>query len=325
MHKPVMLAEAVSYLAPQAGGVYVDATLGGCGHAAAIARLIAPGGVLIGIDRDRAAIESARERLDVPGVRAILAHDNFANLAAIIAEAGFASVDGILMDLGLSSLQVDLPERGFSYRHDAPLDMRMDQRQTLTARHLLNEASEQELARIIRTYGEEPWARRIAGFIAARRRIEPIETTGQLVEVIKAAIPAGARRGGRHPAKRTFQALRIAVNGELDALRRALNDGIEHLKPGGRIVAISFHSLEDRSIKEEFLKRARSCRCPPGYPVCACGGPELRILTRKPVLPDAHELAGNPRSRSAKLRAAVKLAPAKNANDAPGLGQIEEE
>ncbi|MGE5598238.1 MAG: 16S rRNA (cytosine(1402)-N(4))-methyltransferase RsmH [Bacteroidota bacterium] len=306
-HQPVLAGEVSTFLAPRPGGIYVDATLGGGGHAARIAEAIAPGGTLIGIDRDLAAIEAARARLHPPGVRVILVHDNFANLRGILGELGVVHLDGLLLDLGVSSAQLDLAERGFSYRQDALLDMRMDQRQFLTARHLVNEASERELARIIFEYGEERWARRIARFIAERRRNAPIETTGELAELIKAAIPAGARRGGPHPAKRTFQALRIAVNGELDALREALAAGVDHLAPDGRLVAISFHSLEDRLVKEVFAAEARSCRCPPGMPVCRCPGARLTVLTRRPVVADPAEVARIPRALSAKLRAAARL------------------
>ena len=305
-HQPVLAEEVSAFLAPKTGGVYVDATVGGGGHASRIAAALAPGGTLVCIDRDLAAIEAARQRLQYPEVRVVLIHDNFANLAAILRELGLGAVDGILFDLGISSTQVDQAERGFSYRHDAPLDMRMDQGQFITARHLINEASEAELARIIHQYGEERWARRIARFVVQRRRDRPIETTGQLVEIVKAAIPARARRGG-HPARRTFQALRIAVNGELDALRQALTSSIELLAPGGRVAAISFHSLEDRLVKEEFSRQAKGCRCPPGLPVCRCGGPRIQIITRRPIVPEPAEIAANPRARSAKLRAAVKL------------------
>lgn len=302
-----MMAEVCAFLAPKPGGVYVDATIGGAGHAARIVDAIAPGGMLIGIDRDLAAIEAARERLDDGHVRVVLVHDSFAHLAGILAELKVERVDGLLLDLGISSPQVDRAERGFSYQKDAPLDMRMDQGQFLTARHLVNEAPEEELARIILQYGEERWARRIAAYIVRSRKDAAIETTGRLVEIIKAAIPAAARRKGPHPAKRTFQALRIAVNGELDALRSVLVDGIAHLAPGGRFVAISFHSLEDRLVKEEFARQAKSCRCPPENPVCQCGGPRLELLTKKPVMASRAEVAGNPRARSAKLRAAMRL------------------
>lgn len=306
MHLPVLAREVSTFLAPRPGGVYVDATIGGAGHALAIARAITPEGILIGIDRDPAALAAAEERLRGVGVRTILVRGNFADLAAILRDLGFTAVHGVLFDLGLSSPQIDDPARGFSYQKDAPLDMRMDPDQSLTARTLVNEATEEELARIIREYGEERWAGRIAAFIVKRRREGPIETTGQLVEAIKAAIPARARRRGPHPARRTFQALRIAVNDELGALARGLAAAIDHLAPGGRVVVISFHSLEDRIVKREFAGRARPCRCPPGEPVCRCGGPELLILTKRPILPGAAEVAANPRARSAKLRAAAK-------------------
>ncbi len=307
-HHLSVLADAVStFLAPRPGGIYVDATVGGGGHAEEIAKRIGPQGVIVGIDRDIAAIEAAEARLQKTGARVIMVRDNFANLGGILENLGLGKIDGLLFDLGLSSPQVDQGERGFSYQHDAPLDMRMDQRQFLTAQHLVNEADEAELARLIQAYGEESWARRIASFIVRARREKPIETTAQLVEIIKAAIPAGARRKGPHPARKTFQALRIAVNGELEALSKALPEGLDWLKPGGRLVVISFHSLEDRLVKEEMARQARKCRCPQNLPVCQCDGPHVRILTRHPVTASPAEVEANPRARSAKLRAVVKL------------------
>ncbi|MGQ9779757.1 MAG: 16S rRNA (cytosine(1402)-N(4))-methyltransferase RsmH [Bacillota bacterium] len=307
LHLPVLAQEVSTFLAPRPGGVYVDATVGGAGHAEMIARAIAPDGVLVGIDRDRSALAAAEERLRETGIRFFLVHENFAHLAAILRRLGMGPVQGILFDLGVSSPQLDDPARGFSYQKDAPLDMRMDRDQALTARWLVNEAAEEELARIIREYGEERWAARIARFIVRHRQKRPIETTGELAEIVKAAIPARARRSGPHPARRTFQALRIAVNDELGSLAQGLVAAVDSLAPGGRIVVISFHSLEDRLVKEEFARRARRCRCPEGAPVCRCGGPELQILTKKPVTPTQEELAANPRARSAKLRAAEKL------------------
>ncbi len=307
-HQPVLAEEVSTFLAPRPGGVYVDATVGGAGHASLLAERIAPGGVLIGIDRDLSAVEAARVRLaGVTGVRIILIHDSYANLSAILHRLGLPMVDGILFDLGLSSPQVDQAERGFSYQKDAPLDMRMDQRQFLTAQHLVNEVPQAELARIIFQYGEERWARRIAEFIVKERQDAPIETTAQLVRIIKAAVPAGARRGGHHPARRTFQALRIAVNGELDALQLGLRAALDHLAPASRIVVISFHSLEDRLVKEEFVSQSAACRCPLGLPVCQCGGPTIEVLTRRPVVAGPTEVHANPRARSAKLRAAARL------------------
>lgn len=306
-HLAVLANEVSAFLAPEPGHVLVDATIGGGGHAAMLAAKMVPGGVLIGIDRDLTAIEAARQRLQGTAVTVILVHGNFIEIAGILRHYEIGKVDGILFDLGVSSPQLDEAARGFSYNEEAPLDMRMDARQFLTARHLVNETPEDELARIIAMYGEERWARRIAGFIARERRRKPLETTAELAALVKAAIPARARRRGPHPARRTFQALRIAVNDELNALRRGLADAIELLKPGGRIVVISFHSLEDRLVKEEFARRARSCLCPPEAPVCQCGGPQIKLLTRKPVTASAAERAANPRARSAKLRAAVKL------------------
>jgi 16S rRNA (cytosine1402-N4)-methyltransferase len=306
-HQPVLAEEVGAFLAPNAGEVFVDATVGGGGHAAAIAERIAPGGVLICIDRDMAAVEATRQRLQSAGAQIILLHENFANLTSVLDELGYKTVNGILFDLGLSSAQVDQAERGFSYRQDAPLDMRADQRQYLTARHLVNEASEEELTRIIQQYGEERWARRIAQRIVARRRDSLIETTVDLAGIIKSAIPANARRGGPHPARRTFQALRIAVNNELEILDQALTSGIGHLAPGGRIAVISFHSLEDRIVKQKFADLAKSCRCPRELATCQCGGPQLKILTKRPIVAGLAEVAANPRARSAKLRAAVRL------------------
>jgi len=306
-HLPVLAQEVSTFLAPRPGGVYVDATVGGGGHAEMIARAIAPDGVLVGIDRDRVALAAAEKRLRETGIGFFLVHENFAHLRAILDSLGLEVIQGILFDLGVSSPQLDDPARGFGYREDAPLDMRMDREQPLTARQLVNEAPEEELARIIREYGEDRWAERIASFIVRYRRKRPIETTGELAEIVKAAIPARARRKGPHPARRTFQALRIAVNDELGSLARGLVAAVESLSPGGRIVVISFHSLEDRLVKGEFVRRARGCRCPEDLPVCRCGGPQLRILTKKPLTPTGEELAVNPRARSAKLRAAEKL------------------
>lgn len=306
-HLPVLAKEVSTFLAPRPGGVYVDATVGGAGHAVATAASIGPDGVLIGIDRDMTAIEASRAKLSGSEARIHLVRESYANLRAILRELKIKRVDGILFDLGVSSPQLDEVERGFSYQHDAPLDMRMDRSQFLTAGHLVNEAPEEELARIIWQYGEERWARRIAAFIVRERRNAPLVTTGQLVEVIKAAIPARARRQGPHPARRTFMALRIAVNDELNVLAKGLDEAVDLLAQGGRLVVISFHSLEDRLVKTEFVKWSRRCRCGPGPGPCGCGGPVLELLTRKPVSAGPDELAANPRARSAKLRAAVKL------------------
>lgn len=312
-HRTVLLTEAVEYLGCRPGGLYVDCTLGGGGHAAAVLAASAPNGRLIGLDQDEVALGRAGRRLaaEVAEGRARLVRSNFSELLEVLADLGLAEVDGVLFDLGVSSFQLDEAERGFSYQADAPLDMRMDRRVRVTAADLVNEASEEELTRIIREYGEERWAGRIAAMIATRRREGPLRTTGELVEVIKAAIPAAARREGPHPAKRTFQALRIAVNDELGVLERGLAAGIAALRPGGRLVAISFHSLEDRAVKRALAEAAKGCVCPPKAPVCICGHtPQVRLLTRHPVEPSPAEVTGNPRARSAKLRAAERLAQA---------------
>jgi len=307
-HVPVLLQETMDVLAVRPGGVYIDCTVGGGGHAAEILRLSSPDGRLIGFDQDEAALGAAGERLAPFGERVQLVRTNFAEIAAVVARLGLGSVDGVLMDIGVSSYQFDEGERGFSYHHDAPLDMRMDRTKPLTAAVVVNEWPEDELARVIREYGEERWARRIAQFIVRARKTGPIETTGQLVEIVKAAIPAAARREGGHPARRTFQAIRIAVNDELGALERGLQGALQVLKPGGRLAVITFHSLEDRIVKRTFARWANPCTCPPDAPVCVCGKrPLAEPVTRRPIRPSAAELAANPRSRSATLRAIVKL------------------
>lgn len=307
-HVPVLLLETMDVLAVRPGGVYIDCTVGGGGHAAEILRLSSPDGRLIGFDQDEAALGAAGERLAPFGERVQLVRTNFAEIAAVVARLGLGSVDGVLMDIGVSSYQFDEGERGFSYHHDAPLDMRMDRTKPLTAAVVVNEWPEDELARVIREYGEERWARRIAQFIVRARKTGPIETTGQLVEIVKAAIPAAARREGGHPARRTFQAIRIAVNDELGALERGLQGALQVLKPGGRLAVITFHSLEDRIVKRTFARWANPCTCPPDAPVCVCGKrPLAEPVTRRPIRPSAAELAANPRSRSATLRAIVKL------------------
>ncbi len=309
-HSPVLLKETLAGLKVFPGGTYIDATLGGGGHAGAILQGISPGGTLIGIDRDGEALEAARQNLEGRGFAAdfIPVWDNFANLQGIAAGLGFGQVDGILFDLGVSSYQLDNPDRGFTYQQDAPLDMRMDQARGATAADLVNTLPERELARIIKDYGEERWARRIAGFIGARRQAGGrIETTKELVDLIKAAVPARARREGGHPARRTFQALRIAVNEELDIITPALFQAAQLLAPGGRLAVITFHSLEDRLVKKALIRLQGGCTCPPGLPECACSGQgPLRVITRRPVTPAGDEVEKNNRARSAKLRIAEK-------------------
>jgi len=306
-HTPVLPAEVLQHLNPHTGGIYVDCTLGGAGHARRIAEAFGPDGLLVGIDRDAVALTAASEALRL-GRQSVLLKGDFGDLDDLLEEAGVPYVDGILFDLGVSSPQLDVAERGFSYQDDAPLDMRMDASAGITAADVVNTYGERELARILAEYGEERWATRIAAFITAARARRPIQTTGELVEIIKNAIPASARRAGGHPAKRTFQALRIEVNGELDSLERGLRAAVKWLAPGGRVVVISYHSLEDRLVKRVFEEFATGCTCPPDLPKCVCGAvPMLRVLTRKAVLPSATEVEENPRSRSAKLRAAERV------------------
>ena len=308
-HKPVMLTEALQYLQCHPGGVYVDATLGGGGYSREIAKLVAPDGFVIGIDKDFDAIVAARKKIqDFAGIFQEV-HDDFANLNSILKRLGIKEIDGIVFDLGVSSYQLEAAERGFSFKGDSYLDMRMDQSRGKTAAQLLAELTEDELAHIFHIYGEEKWTRRIASFIVSHRSREgPIERASDLVEIIKQAIPAGARRKGRHPARRIFQALRIAVNGELEKLQEGLKQGIERLKPGGIICVISYHSLEDRIVKKTFAASALSCSCPPHFPICVCNKkPRLKVITPKPVLPSPQEVQSNPRARSARLRAAKKL------------------
>lgn len=307
-HLPVLLNESVEGLKINPQGIYVDCTLGGAGHSLAILQQLEPTGKLIGIDQDPAAIANAAEKLQGFAGQFHAVKSNFYQLKQVLQELEIDLVDGFLFDLGVSSYQLDTPERGFSYMHDAALDMRMGPDQPTNARELVNGLAEAELAAIIRKYGEERWAKRIASFIVKERKNKPINTTGELVTVIKAAIPAGARREGPHPAKRTFQALRIAVNNELGILENSIKDAASVLKPGGRISVITFHSLEDRIIKETFKELAKPCTCPPAFPVCVCGKkPQIKIITRKPIEPSGEELTANPRARSAKLRIAEKL------------------
>ncbi|NLK86065.1 MAG: 16S rRNA (cytosine(1402)-N(4))-methyltransferase RsmH [Clostridiaceae bacterium] len=310
-HKPVLLHECIDSLNIDKNGTYIDGTLGGAGHSSEIIKRLDKG-TLIGIDQDQTAIETAGERLGRLRRDAglILIKGNFRDIGTLAAGHGIRTVDGILLDIGVSSYQLDEAERGFSYQQDAPLDMRMDRSRSLDAAEIVNTYDEKAIRKIISDYGEENWAARIAAFIAKARREKRIETTGQLVDIIKAAIPAPARREGPHPAKRTFQALRIAVNDELAALEEAIEGAVRLLKPGGRLSIITFHSLEDRIVKNEFQRREKPCTCPPSFPVCVCGRkPELKVLTRKPILPSEKEVDENPRSRSAKLRTAMKLHP----------------
>lgn len=312
-HVPVMVREVLSFLAVRPGGFWVDATVGGGGHAERILEVSSPDGFLLGIDRDEAAICEASRRLAAFSGRFSLVLGNFREIDGIVQRAGaghegFAGPDGILFDLGVSLRQLEDATRGFSYKVDMPLDMRMGPDARLSARDIVAEWSRDELTRILRDYGEERWASRIAEFIVRERERNPIETTGQLVEVIKEAIPEGARRTGSHPAKRVFQAIRIAVNDELRALEEGLARALECLRPGGRMVVISYHSLEDRIVKTFFARNARGCTCPPDLPVCVCGNrPTLRVITRKPVLPGDDEVENNPRARSARLRACEKF------------------
>lgn len=313
VHVPVMLQEVLRFAQPAPGQILVDATLGGGGHAAAVLPRLGPDGRLIGIDQDPAASAAASEHLRPlaahAGVRLDVVRANFAALEDVLDDLGIPAVDGVYFDLGVSSHQLDAGERGFSYREDAALDMRMDPEQQTTAYHLVNGLSEQELADLILQFGEERWARRIAHFIVRRRQDRGlISTTGELVEVIKEAVPVAVRRDGPHPARRTFLALRIAVNNELGALEAALRAAAHRLRPGGRLVAISFHSLEDRIVKHVIRELAADCTCPPEWPVCRCGArPMLRPLLPRPLTPTPEEAAGNPRARSAKLRAALRL------------------
>lgn len=307
-HVSVLYEEVLTVLAPRPGGVYVDGTLGGGGHARGVLEASGPDGVLFGLDRDDDALAAARTVLARFGERARLFKANFAELANVLGGVGIQAVDGIVLDLGVSSHQLDTGERGFSFQQDAPLDMRMDTSVGQTAADLVNGLSGEELERIIRSYGEERWARRIAQFIVRARAVAPITTTAHLVDLVKGAIPRAKWEDRLHPATRTFQALRIAVNDELGSLEKGLVAGIAALKPGGRIAVISFHSLEDRIVKRVFAEGATGCTCPKNLPRCVCGKkPVLRKVTGKPIVAGPEERSVNPRSRSAKLRAAEKL------------------
>ena len=310
-HIPVMLAEVLAELDPQPGEVVCDCTLGGAGHTVELAGRVAPDGLSIGIDQDDMALRAATERLarEVPQAQTLLLKGNFGDLDELLVEAEVPGVDCFLFDLGVSSPQLDIPERGFSYHEDAPLDMRMNSgNHTLTAAEVVNTYNEADLTRILRVYGDERHAARIARRIVERRAKAPIETTLQLVDVIKEAIPAAARRTGGHPARRTFQALRIEVNHELDVLDRGLRAAVRWANPGGRICVISYHSLEDRIVKHVFSELSQGCTCPPDIPVCVCGHvPIVEVRTRRPLVASDEEVATNPRSRSALMRVAVRL------------------
>lgn len=307
-HVSVLPREVLQQMHLQEGGIYVDCTLGGAGHASSILSALQGQCHYIGIDQDKDALAFAKKRLAPYAKSVTLVQDNFSHLQHILASLHISAVNGILFDLGVSSFQLDEIERGFSYMHDAPLDMRMNQESGQNARDLVNQASMEELNRIFWTYGEERWAKRIAQFIVEERKQKAIETTGELVAVIKKAVPKGARQEKQHPAKRTFQAIRIAVNEELTVLEKALSQSVECLKPGGRICVITFHSLEDRIVKDFFRQEAKGCTCPPEIPICVCGKkPRLEIITKRPIVPDAEEIEENPRARSAKLRVAARV------------------
>lgn len=307
-HKSVLLQECIDALNIRPDGIYLDGTLGGAGHSSQIARRLTEGGRLIGVDRDRTALAAAKERLAPYADRVTLVHSNFAEIDAILDSLGIPAVDGMLFDLGVSSPQLDDASRGFSYMADAPLDMRMDKDDALTAGAVVNTWPQGELRRILYDYGEERYAPQIAAAICRAREKAPIETTLELVDIIRSAMPAQALREKQHPAKRSFQAIRIAVNDELGAVSRMMQAAVGRLNPDGRLAVITFHSLEDRIVKSEMQQAARGCTCPPEFPVCVCGKkPLVKLVTRKPIVSGPAELEENPRARSAKLRVAEKL------------------
>lgn len=307
-HKSVLLFETIEGLKIKSDGTYVDGTLGGGGHSAEIAARLENDGRLIGIDQDAAAIEAAGRRLSQFGDKVTIVRDNYQNTKAVLGELGITGIDGMVLDLGVSSYQLDTQERGFSYRFDTPLDMRMDQRQTKSARDILNGYSEMELYRVIRDYGEEKFAKNIAKHIVRARAEKSIETTGELNEIIRSAIPAKMRAEGGHPSKRTFQAIRIECNRELEVLKESVGELIDLLNPGGRLCIITFHSLEDRIVKTEFRQAQNPCTCPPEFPVCVCGRTSKgKVITSKPILPGEEEQKDNSRSKSAKLRIFEKI------------------
>ncbi len=307
-HFSVLLEESVGVLPLKEDGVYVDCTLGGGGHSLCLAQRLSKRARIIGIDRDTDALAAAEERLREHRDKMIFVHDNFVHLARIVRDAGFEKVDGVIMDLGVSSYQLDTPERGFSYHHDAPLDMRMCREDAVSAYHVVNTYERERLTRILFEYGEEKNARAVSQAICKARQIKPVETTGELAEIVKSAFPPKIRLEGKHPARRSFQAIRIEVNGELEIIPKAVDAAVEVVRPGGVISIISFHSLEDRAVKESFQRYVNGCTCPSDFPVCVCGfTPSLELVHRKPILPSDEENKINSRSRSAKLRAARRL------------------
>lgn len=302
-HKSVLLNETIDGLNIKPDGIYVDGTLGGGGHAYEVCRRLGEKGSIVGIDQDAAAIEAASARLKDFGEKVTIVRSNYCDMKPKLHELGIDKVDGIVLDLGVSSYQLDTAERGFSYREDAPLDMRMDTRQKMTARDIVNDYTEADLYRVIRDYGEDKFAKNIAKHIVQARAVKPVETTAELSEIIRASIPMKFQKKSGHPAKRTFQAIRIELNRELDVLRDSLDDMIDLLNPGGRLCIITFHSLEDRIVKSAFRKNENPCTCPPDFPVCVCGKKSKgSIITKKPILPSEEELEYNSRSKSAKLR-----------------------
>ena len=306
-HKPVLLEEVLDALSLREDGMFLDGTVGGAGHSSAIASKLTTG-KLIALDRDDTAIAVATQRLSCFGDRAEVVKSNFCDMAKVCRDKGIGSLDGILLDLGVSSHQLDTPERGFSYVHDAPLDMRMDRTAPMDAAYVVNNYERGELIRIIRDYGEEKLAVRIADKICRRREERPIERTGELVDIIRSAYPDGGRSLKHHPAMRTFQAIRIEVNGELEIIGRTVKDAVNLLAPGGRLAIITFHSLEDRAVKEAFAELAQGCTCPRDFPICVCGKkPQIKIVSKKPIVSSAEELKENPRAHSAKLRVAEKI------------------
>ena len=306
-HTSILLHESVDFLITDKNGIYVDCTMGGAGHSSAFAAQLEAGGMLIGIDQDDDAIAAGSERLlNKFACKTVVAKSNFESFAQVLDSMGIEQIDGIFFDLGVSSYQLDTPERGFSYMHDGPLDMRMNKEAKLDAEYIVNHYKEEELADIIHRYGEERWSKRIAQFSVNERKQQPITTTFQLVDIIKKAIPKGARLDGPHPAKRTFQAIRIEVNNELGILADTMEAAVNRLKSGGRIGVITFHSLEDRIIKQTFAKLAKGCTCPPQLPVCVCGKKPLLKKTGN-IVPSKQEVEENPRSRSARLRYAIKI------------------